>query len=231
MFGEGYYLTVEQRGDENVTSYFFLYNHARAGSIFEVVSVGSETWGELGGITLEEVYDAYNSTSRVVVRGNAFVLSREGKEYQCIDVEGIEILNRKNTPLIVYLWNSSDGFPFHPGGRVSFYGWYDSLFTYVRGIPRANYTEYFRVLLDEGESIRFVANSTHPVSMKVFASLGSNATIFRRVLGEVLFEYHNVTGINREFSSVGRGDYTFHFFLEYPTTKNVKVDFKVGRVR
>ena len=78
---------------------YALFNSVLEGTIYESVYPYLNLSGIVGGLSREDVFNAYVSRSRVVVEGVAFVVNRNGVDCPCIDVSRIEIFRSVGTRL------------------------------------------------------------------------------------------------------------------------------------
>ena len=148
-------LVMEHReGDTSKT--YYLYN---PGFHREMLMAKMGGNGNICGLTPDEINDAYANCLRVEVGGTPFRISREGSEYDLLNVTAIKILDTSKVPLVVYHFINNTGI-YHTVenlGRVSLP---------QRFVAERNQFQYgtrihsYQILLSVGDAIGFEFNST-----------------------------------------------------------------------
>lgn len=213
---------VMEKMETNTSKTYYLYS---PGFHREMLGAGGGGNGYVHGLTLDEISDAYINGLNVEVRGTPFRLSREGKEYDMLDMAEIKILDRSKAPLVVYHSANSTG-PHASGleyfGRVSL----PQLFIVDRiQLTSDNWLgrqQIYSILLNEGDVVGFEFNSTKPIKFKILAP--NNQTLH---IDQKLMEWYvaaNTTSQNGAFVALRSGEYWLVFESYYPTTSDVTLN-------
>ena len=91
-------LTIKALNASECATRLFLYSGPR----YECVPAFSGGNSLVGGITFDEMSDAYELELIVEVEGHRFTLLRENRTYSCFSVESARVLEPEKAPLVVY---------------------------------------------------------------------------------------------------------------------------------
>lgn len=228
LFAEDYYMAVVCNLTENAKP-FFLFDPEQNGTIWETMMVWPRSGSHLGGLTGWDIYGVYTSMCTVTVKGDAFTVNRGNWTYQCIVPRVIEVHNRVHLPLFIVQWRIYDN-GFHETGLYGSGTNFAENQIFVDRSDYGNSTEFYRVTLVKGESLRFSAEQPKPFNLRVYSSVGRSPPEYLSVLGSTLYEFENVTTVNQEFTAAESGAYSFAFYTDYEVDGQFTVIFKAGRV-
>jgi len=167
--------------------------------------------GYICGLTLDEINDAYANGLRVEILGTPFRLSREGSEYDLLNVTAIKILDTIKTPLVVYHFLDFNGtyYTVENLGRVSL----PQRFVVERDqFPYGTRVHNYQILLSMGDALGFEFNSTQQIGFSVYTP---------DVQSSHLWYSENTTHLRSGLIALRRGVYNFVFTTNSPMEANV----------
>jgi hypothetical protein len=182
----------------------------------------------IGGLTLDEIKDAYRVQAPVEVTGVVCKLTREGRRYDMIRVESIEIPDRSALPLVIYHILLEAG-RYAPGTGITDLDTVTPPTTFhvgreVTGVIWKDMRHVFRLLLSEGDRVRLSFGSQEPIDFKLYAPSEaypeSNATVW----GVQVFSLHNTRSLDYVLEAGFRGTYSVLFEADNETLTTVEFD-------
>ncbi|MCK4583523.1 hypothetical protein KAU18_09445 [Candidatus Bathyarchaeota archaeon] len=222
-------LTIQALNASEYTTPLFLYGGPR----YECIPAGARGNSVVGGITYDELSDAYKLELTVEVEGRRFSLLRENRTYSCFSVESARVLEPEKAPLVIYSHKIETMFFDPPVGgdptrKISIIGdRIDMPHSSKAGTVvstesfRKEIKQIYRVILNPGDCIGYDYNASEPVDFTLYSpetpGLGGNETYWG-------VKCHEETGTSpklREFIALTRGEYSFVFNAAPPTLANV----------
>lgn len=200
-------LVMEYR-EGDISRTYYLYSPGLHREMMMAKSGGN---GYICGLTLDEINDAYTNGLRVEILGTPLRLTREGSEYDLLNVTAIKILDTSKVPLVVYHFINNTGI-YHTVenlGRVSLP---------QRFVAERNQFQYgmrihsYQILLSVGDAIGFEFNSTQQVGFSIYAP---------GVQPSHLWYSENTTHLRSGLIALRRGVYNFVFTANSSIKANV----------
>lgn len=186
----------------------------------------------IGGLTLDEINDAYRVQAQVEVAGVICKLTREGRRYDMIQVDSIVILDRSALPLVIYHTVLEEG------RYTPEMGWTDTVYAAlpttfpvgrkVTGVIWKDTRHVFSLLLSAGDRVRLSFGSQEPIDFKVYAPSEayprSNVTRW----GVQVFSLHKTRSLDSVLEAGFRGTYRVLFEADNETLSTV--EFNAARL-
>lgn len=225
-------LTIQALNASESATPLFLYGGPR----YECVPAGSRGNSIVGGITFDELSDAYELELIVEVEGHRFTLLRENRTYSCFFVESARLLEPGKAPLVIYNHQIETMFFDPPVGgdptrEISIFGERVAM-PHSSKTGTVVSTESFRkeikqiysVILNSGDCIGYYYNASEPVDFTIYRpetpGHGGNVTVWG-------VKCHEETGTSPrlyEFMALTRGEYNFVFNATQHTSANVSLN-------
>jgi len=217
-------MTIEPVNQSEASSPIYLYSDWR----MEVIPVDSGGRTLMGGVTFDELLDAYRLGLTVELQGHRFTLPRNNTAYRCFYIESARVLEAERAPLVVYHMVMSTGSTnpdvwFMGDKRVQM----PQSFHVERNTTDASWTikkHVFSVTLNPGDCVGYDYNASKPVDFTLYSpkTLGyrGNVTVWG-------VKCHEETGTSPrlgEFIALTRGEYNFVFNETPPTSANVTIN-------
>lgn len=216
-------LTIEPLNHSEVVRPVFLYSDWR----MEVVPVDSGGKSRMGGVTFDELLDAYSLGLLVEVKGHTLNLSRDGRSYSCFFVDEVRILEPGSAPLVIYhtvissmstnyeIWLLDERVQmpqyFHVGRNSTGVNWTDT-------------KHVFNVKLNPGDCIGYDYNASEPVDLTIYCPETPGYEGNTTVWGAKCREETGTSPRLNEFIALTRGEYNFMFNATPPTSANVTLN-------
>lgn len=217
-------LTIEPINNGEAVPPVILYGNGRV----EVIQVDSGGRTLMGGVTFDELLDAYRLGLTVKVQGHRFTLLRDNTTYRCFFVESARVLEPERAPLVVYhtvmsTGNTNPDIWFIGDKRVQM----PQSFHVGRNSTGVNWTvtkHVFSVTLNPGDCIGYGYNASKPIDFTIYRpetpGYEGNATIW----GVKCHEETGTSPRSREFIALTRGEYSFVFNAPPPTSANLTLN-------
>ncbi|MFH2112814.1 MAG: hypothetical protein ABIJ47_16320 [Candidatus Bathyarchaeota archaeon] len=182
----------------------------------------------IGGLTLDEINGAYKAQAPVEVTGAIYKLTREGRRYDMIRVESIEIPDRSALPLVIYHILLEAG-RYAPGTGITDLDAVILPTTFhvgrnVTGVIWKDTRHVFRLLLSAGDRVRLSFGSHEPIDFKVYAPSEaypeSNATRW----GVQVFSLTEIRSLDYVLEAGRRGTYNILFEADSGTLSAVELN-------
>lgn len=210
-------LVMEHQEGNQTTPYYL-----RIGGRTEMIIARSGGNGVAGGLTFDEINDAYAKNLLVRVQGDACTMQREGKVYMVLDVHEIKILSN-NAPLVIYLCANVTGEYIHEF-QYSDRAQIPLTFNVGRtqmGVIWHDTGQIIQVLLNSGDAIGFELNSTTPINLMIITPTETNSSTLASGWGSEWFTQNNITSIRYGIVALRRGEYNFIVSADPPANANV----------
>jgi hypothetical protein len=210
---------------ENVSQRYYLH----CGGHTEMILAKSGGNMVVGGLTLDEINDAYQLSLPVEVEGQPFKLKREGHTYSALHVERIKVLDQEHQPLVVYRTQHVQGRYTHEISQIAdlrrealpqefFVG------RNLTGAIWKDVKQSFDIILNPGDRVRIRFNASDPIFFGVYAPNSTlpdnNATRW----GAPTFEYNGTNKQDLIMDVYERGTYTYLFDADRTVWARVRFD-------
>jgi len=225
-------LTIQALNASDDATPLILYGGPR----YECIPTGSRGNSIAGGITYDELSDAYKLELVVEVEGRRFSLLRENRTYSCFSVESARILKPEKAPLVIYNHQIETMFFDPPVGgdptrEIRIYGErvampHSSKAGTVVSTEsfRKEIKQIYRVVLNPGDCIGYDYSASGPVDFTLYRPKTPGEKGNATVLGVKCHEETGTAPRSREYIALTRGEYNFVFNATPPTSANVTIN-------
>ncbi len=203
-------LNVAEPGNMSEADSYYLHCGGRT----EMIPYHCGGNAEAGGVTFDELGEAFKLGLYLEVEGYSSEIARENNTYRVFHVEGIEILESERLPLIIHQSTMEKGKYGSELGGVLDMVTLPTEFVVGRkhmGVIWRDYEQYFEVILNPHDKVLFWFNSTEPLDFVLYAPNNTMPLMPATRWGVPIIEEASILAYKEEFSAPLRGTYAFRF--------------------